>query len=483
MGVGLNDAVVPQPEVDKFFWDPSRDRDFDDEEFCWAAASRPSLLSGAEAHARFRDRRARSPAASAAATAANAAAAVAAAAARPRRRGRGSAGGRVRFATGEKPGGWGLSRVPGHGGGGCGVAPTALVPGVVGCSDELVGLPLVQLNNYTESSSCGGGQMAVYPGVALGMDMDEGPCWEQDNETSLDLLRSLYGNVVESSLDAEGTRRVQEALEVADNRACIQIVEELRGRVRELAESKHANHVLQVAITQLPPDSVAFVQQELLNWLPPAELAKHPYGCRMLERLIEHFPAAAIKPIADGLLADTSSLSRHQYGNFVVQHLMEHGNDLQRRHIAQTFCKDLSLASHQHASGVLDKVLTYGSTIDQLSLAQKLLQTDGLVVQMASLRSGLAPTERLFKVIRNHHLMERAKEQLIEGAPRLFHTKHGRFLLQSLVPDFAHTSVAPPLAAHLQQQLQQQQQLHRYQGLEQHDGELRRRIAVANRCQ
>ena len=63
-----------------------------------------------------------------------------------------------------------------------------------------------------------------------------------------------------------------------------------QGHVQQALESPHANHVLQRAINLLAPSSVRFILDELMQCVHPVALARHPFGCRVLQRLIEHFP-------------------------------------------------------------------------------------------------------------------------------------------------------------------------------------------------
>ena len=57
------------------------------------------------------------------------------------------------------------------------------------------------------------------------------------------------------------------------------------------------------------------------------ELATHPYGCRVVQRLIEHCHDAQKDKVLDCILdADLSnSLINHEYGNYVIQRTLTYG--------------------------------------------------------------------------------------------------------------------------------------------------------------
>ena len=52
----------------------------------------------------------------------------------------------------------------------------------------------------------------------------------------------------------------------------------------------------------MAPKSLHFVLDEMLAWAPAPVLARHRYGCRVLERILEHFGEAAIKSLLEDLL-------------------------------------------------------------------------------------------------------------------------------------------------------------------------------------
>merc|ERR550534_2315164 len=88
----------------------------------------------------------------------------------------------------------------------------------------------------------------------------------------------------------------------------------------------HANHVVQRAIELMRPGAIPFVLSELLDHkkgIP--DLARHRYGCRVLERVIEHFPQTDLSGLIDKLLCESKNLIGHPFGHFVMQHLLEYG--------------------------------------------------------------------------------------------------------------------------------------------------------------
>lgn len=176
---------------------------------------------------------------------------------------------------------------------------------------------------------------------------------------------------------------------------------------------------------------------ELLNRGPSA-LARHRYGCRVLERIIENFPPHPIHLLIDYLLQeDVTELCRHCYGNFVVQHILEFGTDWQKGFIVDKLREDLqAMAVDQYGCSVLDKALSYADLADQCQLADKLVKEPGLLVAMASLRQGFAATQRVFQLLElNPELHEEARALIRESSVDICRYKHGRALLNHVCPD------------------------------------------------
>ncbi|CAK0893103.1 unnamed protein product [Prorocentrum cordatum] len=125
----------------------------------------------------------------------------------------------------------------------------------------------------------------------------------------------------------QGCRRVQQALDDARGpEACGRLAAELRGHVWDALRCPHANFVLQKCITTASPDACQFIVDELLQrgHGALAQAARHRYGCRIVERLLERCRPEQVEQIVDCILDDAVTLCMHPYGNYVAQHLLEH---------------------------------------------------------------------------------------------------------------------------------------------------------------
>ena len=209
---------------------------------------------------------------------------------------------------------------------------------------------------------------------------------------ALDLACLPEGDVWLRALDmastAEGSRLLQAAIldknTLAQN---IQVAAAFRGSVRRTVTCLHGNHVLQCLVKMLPPPSVLFFLTELQEQWTGVDMARHRLGCRVLERLLEHcdaWPAsgAAIHNFLN-LRRHVGHLSEDRYGNYVVQHALEHGTETDRSIVLRHVTMNLSeMALHATAARVLDAALLVAPARTQRRLLEGLVGADGLVGRM-----------------------------------------------------------------------------------------------------
>lgn len=98
-------------------------------------------------------------------------------------------------------------------------------------------------------------------------------------------------------------------------------------------------------------------------------LSTHPYGCRVIQRILEHCTGDQTNAILDELHDQVEQLIQDQYGNYVIQHVLEHGKPEDKAKIvAIVRGKVCSYSQHKFASNVVEKCVTYASRQDKTLL-------------------------------------------------------------------------------------------------------------------
>jgi len=222
------------------------------------------------------------------------------------------------------------------------------------------------------------------------------------------------------SLDKHGCRVVQRALEIAPGELRTVLLAELEPHVVELYESANGNHVLSKVIEVIPGAKLRGLVAKLeeKGW---EHVAKHRFGCRALERLIEHSSESELQGLIGMVKEKCEELSRHQFGNFVVQHLFEHQASCRPDLLKPLLCKMSELAMHRTASHVVQSALYHCEEEGQKDIVESLLRAtcpSPAIEQVAMGRYGSYVAEQLATLpsswVQSVDLKQRLKSSLVE---------------------------------------------------------------------
>merc|ERR550537_1364055 len=249
-----------------------------------------------------------------------------------------------------------------------------------------------------------------------------------------ELLQWIMPATLDLALSASGCRVVQAAVEVAGGEHRSLMTNYMHGHVAELLDSPHGNHVLQKCIEVLPPDTVQFVLNELCAFPDHGlSIARHRFGCRILERLFEHCPAEQTRPLAEGVIENAYVLCRHPFGNYVVQHVLEYGTFNQRNAVVEALLQGgvMQLAMHRVASNVIERALVECTAEGRRALVEQLVAEPSATLTMASSRYGSFIAQRLLELPSSPQRDE-VWQQLSEGLETLKASKHGKQLVSTI---------------------------------------------------
>ncbi|KAF8964702.1 armadillo-type protein [Flammula alnicola] len=180
--------------------------------------------------------------------------------------------------------------------------------------------------------------------------------FEFGTQAQKDTLANAIEYQVDSlSLQIYGCRVVQKALEFISAEQQSSIIRRLEYHILPCIKDAHGNHVVQKLIEVVPPERLTFLQLIGENIL---ELATHPYGCRVLQRCLEHLPEEYTRSLLDAIHHYTIDLMKDQYGNYVIQFIIEQGQDHDKATVLSSIRGNLiKLAQHKYASNVCEKAL------------------------------------------------------------------------------------------------------------------------------
>lgn len=207
------------------------------------------------------------------------------------------------------------------------------------------------------------------------------------------------------SLHMYGCRVIQKIFDTGHGNM---IIDYVRANCRSMLEDQNGNHVLQKAVEALSDSS--FILNEYIK--DTVKLCRHKYGCRVIQRLFEHSKDEDLVPIISTFALNISAIIDDQYGNYVLQHIIE--TKPTHRQVIIKAIKKLSsqkiftLSTHKFASNVIEKCVIIDDSIDSMFLAT--IKERPMVVLLAADKFGNYVVQRLVDKKNNEVVIEKLRE-------------------------------------------------------------------------
>lgn len=168
----------------------------------------------------------------------------------------------------------------------------------------------------------------------------------------LDFFLSELQRVVDHP---NGCRVLQKFIECTTKQNISMIFVALRNNLVALCSSQNGNHIVQRFIESLPdqvPEIIVAIEPHVLN------LVVDNCGCRVVQRLFDKFPIAMLRSLVIKVLSNAAELATNQYGNYVVQNILESGSSDDITALIHAFTGHFyKFSIHKFASNVIEKCI------------------------------------------------------------------------------------------------------------------------------
>ncbi|KAI8334009.1 armadillo-type protein [Chlamydoabsidia padenii] len=178
------------------------------------------------------------------------------------------------------------------------------------------------------------------------------------------LAQTMKGRVLTLTCEPFGCHVVQKALDSVDEETKASLVTELFERVPDTIIHKSACHVWQkvfeIRWVHYPVSVMSHVYEALKGrW---AQVALDETGSLVIQNIFENLPEADKRPILNEILENMFTIARGQWGNWVIQHILEQAENSQDREMAfdMVLQRGIELSMDQFASKVVEKALSIG---------------------------------------------------------------------------------------------------------------------------
>eukprot|EP00866_Antonospora_locustae_P002071 jgi/Antlo1/2071/2089 len=193
---------------------------------------------------------------------------------------------------------------------------------------------------------------------------------EKPFDFRIQILQELKGSIRRLSYDVYGCRVIQKLLEVTS----FDIHNEFEGHVIDMVRDQNGNHVIQKCIESFK--DIRFILKDFEE--NACEMAKHKYGCRAIQRLFENCGEDECSVIIGKILSGAEEMIFDQYGNYVIQHILEFGRKEFKDSIFKIVIKDVyNISVHKFASNVMEKCVLVADNMQKKDLISEFLAMKG----------------------------------------------------------------------------------------------------------
>ena len=170
-------------------------------------------------------------------------------------------------------------------------------------------------------------------------------------------------------------RVLQRFMETTSAQNVDQLFTALKPNLMSLCLSQNGNHIVQRFVITLPNRL-----QTIINCILPNvfSLAVDNCGCRIVQRLFEQTEIRKLAPIVEEVLKNAVDLATNQYGNYVIQYILQSNCHEYISALLKAFKgKFYKFSVHKFASNVIEKCITGASEEERQEIFSEIIGTPG----------------------------------------------------------------------------------------------------------
>ena len=141
-------------------------------------------------------------------------------------------------------------------------------------------------------------------------------------------MAELNGHVMRCVRDQNGNHVIQKCIECVPTGEVAFMIDSFKVRFRHCFPVSHPTTKLVLSRSITLPRKLSLTALIVLVLLQSqvVMLSAHPYGCRVIQRVLEHCQdKERVRSVMTEVLSSVCQLAQDQYGNYVVQHVLERG--------------------------------------------------------------------------------------------------------------------------------------------------------------
>lgn len=172
-----------------------------------------------------------------------------------------------------------------------------------------------------------------------------------------------------------GSRVMQKFIECADADLIDFLYLSVRSSLLQLCYSLHGNRIVQQFIDYLPSRVT-----EIIDKITPQaiQLVGDNCGCRVVQHLFQPFDQKKLAPLISEVIKAAPDLTINQYGNYVIQNIIDDGSDEQISALIKSFQGYFfSFSMHKFASNVIERCIIRADETQRNFIFTDIIGSDG----------------------------------------------------------------------------------------------------------
>jgi len=190
---------------------------------------------------------------------------------------------------------------------------------------------------------------------------------------------------------------IQKAIRCLDQEDVFKLITKFHDKVLTFIHDPNGNHVIQRSIEVMSEfsktaadsgdpdlasslsDKMQFIIDDIVANVDA--LSTHRYGCRVVQRAIEHCVDEQKSAVLESIVSSHEMLAKDQYGNYVIQQVLSCGGQAGQDAILEMLTKDgalLTMSKHKYASNVVEAVLVHGMPGVKEKMLEEMLKVSSL---------------------------------------------------------------------------------------------------------
>jgi hypothetical protein len=170
-------------------------------------------------------------------------------------------------------------------------------------------------------------------------------------------------------------RVLQKFIETASKVNIVAVFDVMRSKMMDLCLSQNGNHIVQKFIELLPEkvdDVIGLIREDVVR------LALDNCGCRVVQRLFEKYSVDVLESLVSKVLRSAKDLATNQYGNYVVQNILEAKCPAHISILVQQFRGHFyEFSIHKFASNVIEKCIRGARKSEQIVIFSEVIGEEG----------------------------------------------------------------------------------------------------------